>query len=450
MPLTIGETFDLRDPRKLALPRPHRIPDPVNMNHVTEVMEAFELGALHQENGEFSLMLGRYKRDIRIANAVECSVERAKLQNKALAEKSADGTGKNILEECLPCLSRVSDLSNYTVNIDLIKMFEAGLGGMFGNLINGLKNLLNSTNRQSSFVCSLTNYGNSRCLPDITAIIALLTFYIADLTKSLRTKISVKIVLGFALKILVTPLINQCFGFVDKFIQLIFNVIDCIINDINTQLRKFQIEQGIIDAVESDTLKARVQKLKDKTDKLKIKESKIKEKLLGAGSPLAKFLDLIQSAKDAAESKLQTIIDFINQMFNMTNTDSEVINTAIEKLQSAIAILGILQKLAQELQSGGICTNEELPRFEQTKHFVLANIPGALVQDEDTIIIPSPDIPIPPELIDIVDGLDDILLLNTGDEYTIKVPDAIIKRSECINLSEDQDLITWAKELSKL
>lgn len=139
--------------------------------------------------------------------------------------------------ECIPCLERLRSLKGLDVSSGLSDVFRAMNDSVRGAALS-LLNQLTSPGDVDRHLCELYNALNANCVPDIARAIAALEFLIADI-RTFDLKISLKGFLQSIAVIAAKLAINGTVGF-DKFVLAIKGAVDCIIGDVENQLRKLQ------------------------------------------------------------------------------------------------------------------------------------------------------------------------------------------------------------------
>lgn len=148
----------------------------------------------------------------------------------------------SILKECIPCDLRLSNLGEIDPLGDLLGMLEQDLLNRYTQLLNRIKSLL-SNNEIYNDLCSLLNFLNFQCLPDLFGIVALLSALAMKLT-------DVKLInpAGAFMSFIspfFAPMLNGLNDILDKYIQLILGPIDCVLTAVDTQLGKIDVGSAL-------------------------------------------------------------------------------------------------------------------------------------------------------------------------------------------------------------
>lgn len=155
----------------------------------------------------------------------------------------ANSKGKfpnTLLEECIPCDFRLNGLDDLNPSLSLLAVLE-DLKKQYEEVINKLKSLLNNTEIADD-ICSLLNFLDFQCLPDLYSLIVLLSTLMnkyRDIIPSLDGAFMQFIGPFFS------PLLSGFNELLDKFIAMIMNPIDCVLNALDTQLSKIDIERAL-------------------------------------------------------------------------------------------------------------------------------------------------------------------------------------------------------------
>lgn len=144
-------------------------------------------------------------------------------------------------EECIPCDIRLKNLDGLGPSADLLSILE-DLKKRYEEIVNKLKGLLNNTDIAED-ICSLLNFLDFQCLPDLYSIIILLS----TLINKYRDAFLLNPDGAFMMFIgpFFSPLLNGLSELLDKYIQMIMRPIDCIVNSLDTQLAKLDIKRAL-------------------------------------------------------------------------------------------------------------------------------------------------------------------------------------------------------------
>lgn len=155
----------------------------------------------------------------------------------------ADSKGKfpnTLLEECIPCNFRLNGLDGLDPSLGLIEALKE-MVERYKKILESIDKLFNNTDVAED-LCSLLNFLDFQCIPDLFAIIALLIALMnkyRDLIPNLDGAFMMFIGPFFS------PLLGGLNELLDKFIQMIMAPIDCITNALDTTLAKLDVQRAV-------------------------------------------------------------------------------------------------------------------------------------------------------------------------------------------------------------
>jgi hypothetical protein len=140
----------------------------------------------------------------------------------------------SLLDECISCLERTTDIDLMAPLEQLIDSFEFDLEDKW-NTLNGIWDTLNSYDFYED-VCYLLDFFSFQCLPDLVAILSLLLW----LWKSLLQSFSVDIngALWSLIGLMLGPMLTGLESVIQQYMDLIMAPIDCIISSLLFQMSK--------------------------------------------------------------------------------------------------------------------------------------------------------------------------------------------------------------------
>jgi hypothetical protein len=144
-----------------------------------------------------------------------------------------------LFKNCIPCSSRSQSIKPLK---DIGDMLMSDLVGRYNRVLDNIDRLF-TNNEIHNDLCSLLNYLNFQCVPDIKGMISVLNMMILKLTDTKLVNPT-----GFFMSILspfFAPLLNGISGLLDKYIQLILGPIDCHIRSIDTILSRLDGNEGV-------------------------------------------------------------------------------------------------------------------------------------------------------------------------------------------------------------
>jgi hypothetical protein len=157
--------------------------------------------------------------------------------------KSYEGmSAGDIIKECIPCDFRKFGLDQIQPMTDLLSVLEQELVAKYRAILGQFSQLLNN-NEINEDICSLLNFLNFQCVPDLFGILSLLKMMILKLT-------DIKLInpTGLFMGILTpffAPILNGVTELLDKYIQLILGPIDCVIDSLDAQLAKLDVGRAL-------------------------------------------------------------------------------------------------------------------------------------------------------------------------------------------------------------
>lgn len=162
---------------------------------------------------------------------------------KASYTRSYEGKSKgSILNECIPCNLRKFDLDQIQPMTGLLSILEQDLVEKYRRILSQFRDLL-TNNEINEDICSLIQFANFQCVPDLFGIISLLQMMVLKLT-------DVKLInpAGAFMVVLTpffSPLLNGVNELLDKYVQLILGPVDCVIGSLDSQLAKLDVDRAL-------------------------------------------------------------------------------------------------------------------------------------------------------------------------------------------------------------
>ena len=175
-----------------------------------------------------------------------------------------------LLSQCIPCDFRKFNLDELDPFQDLLDILENELLRRYQRLMGLFKSLL-SNNDIRDDLCNLLNFLQFQCLPDLAGIVSLLgmlSMKLMDL-KLLNFKGAF---MAF-LSPFFMPIANGINELLDKYIQLIMGPIDCVLDSLDTQLAKLDINSAV-----DQVVRARVTDINTRRSFLERKRSALIER----------------------------------------------------------------------------------------------------------------------------------------------------------------------------
>lgn len=332
---------------------------------------------------------------------------------------------QKLQQECAPCLSRLGSLVDCDLDIglhDILMNFNTGVLSQ----IQGLFNSLTAPSDVDTHMCDTYQAFRSQCLPDISRAISAISFLISDI-RNLDLKISTQDFIQLVMSIAGTLIGNMTFN-LDKFQQLVTNTIDCMMADMEAQLRK-------LDPILSKAnRKKAAEQLKDalkKTQTLGEQDlyqpvenvsTSVGQTVQQAGQQVSKTIGL-------AESGINEILDNtlheasrrvsmycgqaqleLNKLCQSNVDQLQAINDLIAQIRNAMSILDLLKTMAGLKNFSDPCDSVEQARrlFNQLSspgnqviidYPLTATNPVTGTPEPETNGTPSPAVPNTPDVV---------------------------------------------------
>lgn len=156
-------------------------------------------------------------------------------------ESNTVGKFRNIIRrECIPCLDRLDNLGELEISVELLSPIQEMIN-RYKKLIDDLKDLLTNTDIDND-ICSLLNFLEFHCVPDLYSIVALLMALMRKWSAALPNLDS--IFLQF-IGAFFQPILGGVSELLDRFIQLIMAPVDCVLSSLDVQLAKLDVKDAL-------------------------------------------------------------------------------------------------------------------------------------------------------------------------------------------------------------
>lgn len=357
-------------------------------------------GSIDAEVGRAGVAIGErldYIASFATANQdIHSTVLGGEVKNTFITMSGQDNLGdalKTLLADCIPCDGRVTA----GFEVDIAGKFKDQIEADIVNRVNYLKNMLNFTASKDIYsdICSLVNSLNFMCVPDLARILSLLTFLLGRYSLKIG---DLSATLMGLIQALFQPLIIDLQALFDQYAQLVINVIDCIIDSLNEQIAKLQVDpkttQKLEDSFEKfqedwESLGIRSQdewdkykkqseiKAKQRAEELRVQNSKPKEP-----SKLNEVQDALNSVSESVGSGLEELRDMIIEGVDVYEGVAKMLQQQVdaffgewflksgEGMAFSIAklkitrVLGLIQALIQFKSLGNMCDGKTFPAEE--------------------------------------------------------------------------------------
>lgn len=268
-------------------------------------------------------------------------------QNLSASESSQSNTYKGkdkggILKNCIPCSTRTwhQDSKGWKPGSELLGVLENDLVTRYKRLINQMESMFTNTDVYDD-ICNLANHLDTNCVPDLRAIIALLTALSAKLV-DIKLLSPTNMFLGLITPFF-APMLNGLTELLDKYVQLIIAPVNCLINEMDKQLAKLDVSRSIsaFDAARSSELNNKYNFLQRKRVQLIDR----KNLLLSGGYGGYINPETIRSFGTNAAEKLERQEDW------KTKRELEGIEEELLKLDGNMGNNGQLKKIKDEIDA---------------------------------------------------------------------------------------------------
>lgn len=192
-----------------------------------------EIGSLEENN----LSIKKVNEEITIGESSILSSEKKASSHRSKTKGIFQNT---ILEECIPCDLRLTNLDGLSISADI----DASLGDLikkYQELADKMDALFTNTDIADD-LCSICNFLDFHCLPDLFAITAMLS---ALLTKNSDLMFNLDGAFMQFIGPFFSPLLNGLTGILDQYSKMIMRPVDCVLNSLDTQLSKIDGERAL-------------------------------------------------------------------------------------------------------------------------------------------------------------------------------------------------------------
>lgn len=388
----------------------------------------------------------------------------AEIKNTITTMLGQDNLGdalKTLLADCIPCDGRVT--AGFEVNI--LGNFKDQIELDIINRVNYLKGMLKFSSNKDIYndMCSLVKSLNFMCVPDLIRILSLLSF--------LLSRYSIKIgdlsaILMGLVKGMFGPIMIDLQGLLDQYMQLILNVVDCIIDSLRYTMQTLGKQAGGVEegkekvkgaydqfkddwsslsglkytAANPDIKRGEVDEYRDRdraqkkvankkrqneepvqygppeqtaTDRMKSFAQGADQKLEGigetVGTALAEVVGMVEEGRDAFESLMemveQQVASFSGEWFIKTG---EGVGFLEAKLK-IVRVIGLIKALIEFKSLGDICDGKDFPA-EELSVFVNTYINPIstinIIADETSVTLADEDADAIKSIVDSVTGIE--------------------------------------------
>lgn len=191
------------------------------------------------ENGENARQFGNALDEIeKSAASIKESVS-APLTPVEEKKKTREDKIRAIIEECIPCLERITDLGQLTLDKRYGAELEKNLKFLFDDY-ERLRDLFDSGRlRLTRDICQIIKFSNENCLPDLRMLKALLLLVYSRLTMNISDLLSMD--LSMLVRSFFTPYANIFNSQINQLTNLILGPIECIRASLTVELGKLAV-----------------------------------------------------------------------------------------------------------------------------------------------------------------------------------------------------------------
>lgn len=273
------------------------------------------------------------------------------IQNSVNTILEADSVGdalKTAAADCVPCEDRILALLNLNPLEDFLDLLNRDISRRFQTLFS-LIDLLNNIDIFND-ICLLLRQLNFQCVPDLQRIALLLTL----LLSKYKDKLSLSIDLPEALiGNLMAPFLQSLGTLLDQYVQMIIDPIECIIDELNRQLQKLDIAEGIA----TGEAIAGINREDPRNPEGSIPD--IRDPLKGAttvplGNALADLVDYLKQGKTYIDSQLNFVREQLEALLNSANINTNIKIVDAKNKINLLRLISLVTSIIQATKSGGL------------------------------------------------------------------------------------------------
>ena len=271
---------------------------------------------------------------------------------------NAEDVGGALLDwarDCIPCNLRIQSFLELHPNVDLLGALEAHIKNALG-VVSDITSLLNNFDIYGS-MCDLLDLLSFMCIPDLQRIIATLMALFMLQAPSLDGLIGM---LQAIIAPLFAPLLLAITALLDQFGLLVTNPLQCIIDAINAQLEKLNVEVPKPQAKVTAGLTSEVNKAAGQLEKV----------AKGLGSGLEQLSSQMQEAVKTIQEKLNFYIDQVKAMLGeLGGGDAAYLQLKLKVLQIIRMISFVTAIIAAITQGHLACQADRSPALSEVDNF---------------------------------------------------------------------------------
>ena len=320
------------------------------------------------------------------------------IQNTVNTILEADSVGealKTAASDCIPCEDRLLALLNLSPLDELVDMLERDLARRF-QLLYSMIDLLNNIDIFND-ICLLLQQLNFMCVPDLQRIALILTL----LLNKYKDKLNLTITLPEALiGGIMGPFLSSVNILLDQYVQLILGPIECVIDELNYQVQKLDISEGIARA-EQQTGTAD----QENPRSLEGAIPNISDPIKGAtteslGNALLDLVNYLEQGRSYVDSLLNFVREQLDELMKTAHINSQIrISDALNKLH-LLRLISLITSIIEATRTGdlncrdleSVDSSKKLETFLNNYIRPNTDIRINLDESKDTITVQSPQI----------------------------------------------------------
>jgi len=246
------------------------------------------------------------------------------------------GRYRNVIsEDCIPCALRLGDLNDIEVDLKVLNPLTE-MAKRYKELIDSINHLFSNTDIEND-LCSLLDFLGAQCIPDLVAIIALLN---AMMLKDLGVSLNLEGAFMMFIGPFFTPMLSGLNGVLDQYMQAIMQPVDCVLNALDTQLAKLDINKAIDKMEVRNIIEHRRKEgaMRRELEQLKEREAYLKEarEERGGDSPPPRILGGIRLETDSETGEQKKNGIDVTHLMNMGGNRYLTIDQELRKIKSDI------------------------------------------------------------------------------------------------------------------
>jgi hypothetical protein len=290
-----------------------------------------------------------------------------------------------LITDCIPCLQRVLDLANINPLGEFMTMLENELDKRWGYI----QSMWNGLNAQDQNLCDLLNYLNSMCIPDLFALLAILSYYWLQLTKLFDIniyKLIWSIIAPFFQSILMS-----LDSLIQRFLKLIVAPVECIITSLDHEYSKlYNLGNMSWDSKKGLT----VNKPYDNTVEKWATDNITNPILQGKGPLGTGLLELkkgLTNARDYLNSQLKRLHDAIAEKLGADGSALDTSQGLFTYLRWLALVVGLVKAVIQFKQNGYQCGPDGItsPQYYLIAQYIADNTGTPIQVTDSTVVSPG-------------------------------------------------------------